>query len=40
VINNVDDALLISLAVNCDKQYSAVGPVICGRRADERRWPH
>jgi len=28
VINNVDDALLMSLAVTCDQQPSAVGLVI------------
>jgi len=28
VINNVDDGLLISLAVTCDQHRSAVGSVI------------
>ena len=28
VIDNVDDGLLISLAVICDQQRSAVGPAI------------
>jgi len=28
IVNNVDDVLLISLAVTCDQQRSAVGPMI------------
>jgi len=28
VINNVEDGLLMSLAVTCDQQRSAVGPVL------------
>jgi len=44
VINNVDDVPLVSLAVTCDQQRSAVGPEIhsfCSRLTDGliKRWP-
>jgi len=39
VINNVDDGLLISLAVTCDQQR-AVTPVICIVLRRSNGWPH
>jgi len=39
VINNVDDGLLISLAVTCDQQRRIVGPVIYMVLRPSNRWP-